>query len=369
MRAAGYLTLLSAHLLVWKVHSVTSTSFLFFPFFRSQKVKSSGGHIIGQNVTTKEETKQPNGLKNLCNTCYFNSVIQSLYHSTVFRECILNSTYLPEGTVAGEIQQVFRDLNNKNAPADPSRLVRALGIDVRLQEDSEELYLNILNAIDKVFIHTSPVEYKNPSSVFEIGLLQYINCTDVIASRIRNEKHYDLSIGVDTKFKSVTDALDAHFEAEFLTGENRYKHKEFGYQNAMKGLNVSKFPKMLAIHLKRFTFDMISGDLTKVNHPLDIPLELDLKKYHASYHAEDRTAPGTLTKEGIYDLQSIIIHEGTLNRGHYYCLTKHPDSPNDWVELNDQMVIIRSFDQVREMAVGSRFSQRNAYLLFYKDRM
>ena len=70
----------------------------------------------------------------------------------------------------------------------------------------------------------------------------------------------------------------------------------------------------------------------------------------------------------VYDLTSIVIHEGSLNYGHYYALVRpdldssDQDKNERWIMLNDKQVAVISQEDV--LALG----RKNGYLLFYTRR-
>jgi len=51
---------------------------------------------------------------------------------------------------------------------------------------------------------------------------------------------------------------------EKLEGENQYDAVEHGKQDAEKGVSFVSFPPVLNLQLKRFDFDMATGDMVKV---------------------------------------------------------------------------------------------------------
>ena len=61
---------------------------------------------------------------------------------------------------------------------------------------------------------------------------------------------------------------------------------------------------------------------------LKYPLQLNLKDYNINYN---------LNKKNEYALQSIAIHSGGLNGGHYYAVCKNY-LDNTWYEYNDSSV-------------------------------
>ena len=57
----------------------------------------------------------------------------------------------------------------------------------------------------------------------------------------------------------------------------------------------------------------------------------------------------------IYQLYAIIVHEGTIDQGHYLSYCK---SDGEWSEYNDDLVIPVATEQV--------INNKSAYLLFYQ---
>jgi ubiquitin C-terminal hydrolase len=59
--------------------------------------------------------------------------------------------------------------------------------------------------------------------------------------------------------------LHRYVETEKLEGENQYDAVEHGKQDAEKGVSFVSFPPVLNLQLKRFDFDMYTGDMVKVS--------------------------------------------------------------------------------------------------------
>lgn len=57
----------------------------------------------------------------------------------------------------------------------------------------------------------------------------------------------------------------------------------------------------------------------------------------------------------IYQLYSVILHEGSLEKGHYYSFCKYQ---NQWYEMND--------DKVSEVQLQQVLCNKSAYILFYQ---
>jgi hypothetical protein len=124
--------------------------------------------------------------------------------------------------------------------------------------------------------------------------------------------------------------------------------KEFAGCAAQIYREPTLFPPILTLTLQRFEQYSVrdsEGNITfrsqKVAHPVDIPLTLDFAS--AGHH---------------YSLAAVIFHSGSLNGGHYWCVSKV--GPNDWCCLNDTKV-----SRVTDAAITARNSRCFAYLLFY----
>lgn len=54
---------------------------------------------------------------------------------------------------------------------------------------------------------------------------------------------------------------------------------EHGRQDAKKGVRFLQFPPVLTIHLKRFEYDMATGNMVKVNDRFIFPKEMNIDQY------------------------------------------------------------------------------------------
>jgi len=92
-------------------------------------------------------------------------------------------------------------------------------------------------------------------------------------------------------------------------------------RKATKKLSISRLPKLLLIHLKRFSF---RGPFTdKIETPVDFPKQgLDLTNYMPPplppNMVKDKNTPISLSQQPpyIYDLYAVTHHFGSLNTGH-----------------------------------------------------
>lgn len=125
--------------------------------------------------------------------------------------------------------------------------------------------------------------------------------------------------------------------------------------------------------------------LPQIVDSVDIPLSLDLTPYAAPELARSLAHDATT---GRYSLQAAIVHEGSLDFGHYYAFAKVPlfvdgkEQPiSHWVKLNDDEVTLVDEETVLKVTRGGKMFSKNprnmlnralgdavstnAYILFY----
>ena len=230
-----------------------------------------------ERIDVSPAQSEYSGLYNLGNTCYMNSILQSLFHSKPFREALLTTETLSshddddddddeEIDVEQQLHALFsllKDTKEQVSWSPFARIltpfIRRLDIDPGIQEDAEEFLLKV---IDK----TSTLVRDS----IELHVENFISCVNVDDRKIRNEKYIDLSVALD-KASSTNGVMNLkclltkHFTPELLTTPNQWRSPKYGLQDAEKGLKIKRLPPVLAIHLKRFAYNAMTGDMGKVS--------------------------------------------------------------------------------------------------------
>lgn len=121
------------------------------------------------------------------------------------------------------------------------------------------------------------------------------------------------------------------------------------HQQAIKKFDVWSLPKILIIHLKRFSFSRSWRD--KIDTLVEFPVEgLDMSSY---LHNPEQKKPDNPM---VYDLIGVANHFGGLGGGHYTAYAKN--APKDaWYSFDDAMVT-----QTNPNSIVTR----SAYVLFYQ---
>ncbi|KAE9524240.1 hypothetical protein AGLY_015279 [Aphis glycines] len=185
------------------------------------------------------------GLKNLGAICYINSLLQLWFYNLQVRNTILrwnpmedetekhNPTLFIENryeptTSVGQSQLIFAlMLKEKQKTINPEAFIKSLKIDIRIEQDSEEL------------------SNKNGGKQSLLGGYQSIiticlTCNTESASH-SIFRHLNLSIECH---KTLDDSLKDYFKEEFLAGDDQYYCDQCeGKQNATCKMYLNKLPK------------------------------------------------------------------------------------------------------------------------------
>jgi len=158
-----------------------------------------------------------------------------------------------------------------------------------------------------------------------------------------------------------------------LDGDNMYRCDDCGRKvPANKGLQFSKMPYLLVVHLKRFVFSYETFTVTKAHDAFSFPEVLDLNQLQEESFGESGDSNFSLNNnleenlqtalshgENVYLLYGIVCHMGSSSGGHYYSFIKSFDD-NNWYEFNDTAVSSVEWSHIPEQTMNS------GYILFYR---
>ncbi|KAF5281657.1 hypothetical protein FQR65_LT14587 [Abscondita terminalis] len=350
-----------------------------------------------------------NGLKNIGNTCFMNSVIQCLSNTKLLLEYVKNDSYIPDintsissmkgalikgkSTVAIAIRitslfvafsQVIKELWSEDSS---DRVVNTLSLKSQIQrfaprfmgysqQDAQEFLRYLLEGlhedVNRVTTKPAPIlseideklsdgekaseswqrylrmDNSRVVDIFVGQLKSTLRCTHCGHCSVTFDPFWDLSLPIPQRAgpMRLQQCLDSFTREETLDGDEKptcSKCKE--RRKCTKSFAIQKFPKILVIHLKRFSpTERFRG---KLSVSVDFPLEnLDMKNYAAESGSSDCR----------YNLYAISNHSGTTYSGHYTAYCRHPYS-HAWHEYNDSRV---SGISSKTLVSGE------AYVLFYE---
>ena len=290
------------------------------------------------------------GLDNLGQTCYFNCIVQCLFHCPLFRDAIKN---VPQSArsipVLRELQRLFTRMARPSSftHLSPSRCFSAAmkitqckdaGMNKDKQEDARGFFLMLVEHLRKKF--------KRLSKLFEGELLSTVSCQRCSHSSVINVpfKYLALALPSDSneqcsdgipRIHDIYDLLDGFVRPEFIAG---FTCNDCGVQDiSEKKLDILRTPQILVLGLKRFK------GLQKLNDFVEFPFELAVK--YASVGNDQHQ---------LYRITGVVVHKGpSIAAGHYI---SYVYSEGMWLETNDSCVREVSWETVKTMRV---------YLLFY----
>lgn len=283
---------------VYTNNEILKVRFVIEEEFRPESIKS--------HYNSKQVTKMV-GIENLGATCYLNSLLQMLFHINAFRKAVYHipfddQVYSTSTTLT--LQHIFKELQLSNKEVDTKDLLAAFGWtsqDAFAQQDAQEMMRVLLEKLEEKMKGTMVDGVI--TNLFCGKLRSYIKCINVEYESKREEDFYDIQLDVKG-CHHIYESFDKYVEPEVLDGENQYDAgKEFGKQDAKKGMIFTKLPPVLTILLKRFDFDMIRMRFIKIHDSYAFPIRLNLNKY--VLETDDINSSEV---SNIYQLHSVLVH-------------------------------------------------------------
>ena len=330
------------------------------------------------------------GLVNLGNTCYMNSAIQCLSHTPELTEYFLSKKFANDfnknkktSDLAREWYKLINGLHEENCIVSPKsfhktivRVSNETGIYFGMsnQNDVQEFLVFLIDGLHEalskqvVISITGKIENELDKMAFDamteykkffknsyskiIGIFYgQIVSRIFVENKVKSSTYnpicfFTLHLPKQTSIIQKTDILECFnlfTLAEHLDGDNMWKDDNGVKHNAVKKIDIWKFPDILIINLKRF-----DNYGRKINMFVDFPIDtLDLTEFCIGYDKHN----------SYFELIGVCNHSGAAGFGHYYSYCKYKDG--NWYEFNDSSVSKIS----KEKIVSS-----SAYCLFYKKK-
>jgi ubiquitin C-terminal hydrolase len=268
------------------------------------------------------------GLINEGTTCYMNSLLQTLFLITSYRKAIYSIPISDseEGKIPKALAKLFAALQLSAKPLSTQELLKSFGWardQWHEQQDVQEFSYKFSDTLEKS-MNGTPAQ-GTYTQLFKGQILQKIKCTNVQHESEKFEDFIDLQLDVKG-FNNIYLSLDKYVEPVALNGDMQYEADGYGKQDAIKYVKFQKLPAVLQIQLKRFEFNSNRGMMTKVNEKFEFYPEIDMNPYTVQ--------TGEFNK---YRLFSIMVHSGTLAKGHYSSFIS-PSLDDNWFQFNDATV-------------------------------
>lgn len=320
------------------------------------------------------------GLANLGMTCYMNSMLQQLFSNIQFRKFLLDLPldYPEEQVLLRQLQNLFARMQGSVEPwQETTALADALSVSHSTQEDVHDFYASLLNRLEE----------EMPDANRKVALATFFTGQSITQVRgecghvsARKEAFGDLSVTVKNK-ANLHESLAEFVQGEPLEGTNKYKCMSCDPENgrlvdAVRRTCLEDVPDSLTVCLKRFTMASKFMGEGKVNDRFDFPETIDMSLYKRT-HLE---APHEPHEPDVFLLVGVIVHQGSLNLGHYWSHVRivNPTRPDDgdWFCLEDSKAtwVPNGFETIRQECCGgltyANGTERpdNAYVLCYQRK-
>ncbi|KAF0302518.1 Ubiquitin carboxyl-terminal hydrolase 2 [Amphibalanus amphitrite] len=332
------------------------------------------------------------GLRNTGNTCFLNTVVQCLSNTRALHDYILrdgrsSDASMPAAATKGSLMNTFSALIRDmwTSSDETERVLTTAPLKSMIQrlaprfmgsqqQDAQEFLRYLLQGlhedVNRVTSRPKPIttdiddslsasqksmeawkrflrlENSKFVDLFVGQLKATLRCTVCGHASVTFDPFWDLSLPIPSRSGQVRlqACFDLFTKEEVLDGDEKPTcSKCQKRQKCTRSLSIQKFPRILVVHLKRFSpQERFRG---KLNTTVDFSVNgLDLSPYSAGQ---------TPCR---YSLYGVANHSGTLLSGHYTAHCRHPYTA-EWYEYNDSRVHV--MDQ-RNVNSGK------AYVLFFE---
>ncbi|XP_055009673.1 ubl carboxyl-terminal hydrolase 18 isoform X2 [Boleophthalmus pectinirostris] len=227
------------------------------------------------------------------------------------------------------------------------------GVQLDTQHDADEVFLFILNLIQKQMDDTILAE--QIQALYKISMETYVQCVD--CDSVQTKENYLLSLPLHVKeyHTSLEQCLTSFFEEHKLTGINCCFCVQCAVKTPTKqGVRLLSLPPILCIQLKRYRNH--GGFTRKLSYEVTFPEMLDLSRVHQAF-SKDFSQP-----QCQYTLYAVVVHSGSASCGHYTAYVRHRDM--SWYYADDSHTRQVSWDKVQTSYGGEL--RHTAYMLMYR---
>ncbi|GAA6009991.1 hypothetical protein JCM10207_007508 [Rhodosporidiobolus poonsookiae] len=353
---------------------------------RDEAILPELGALLQQPVSPAHRAMPaPFGLPNAGNQCFANSVLQVLLSVGPLSDLLfrLSTMHLPVLSRYAPVLAALTQLSIHStssavstSPAMSPSSTTAQGFHVTLsnqprfrdmvdgrQQDAEEFLGLMLETLDQElfelmqFVGGKVAQLQSPIETIFSGKLSSTVSVPGERASTTLEPFTRLALEIEsTNIRSLADAFKHLSASEALPSfETLSGHST---SNATKRVTVREVPPVFVLHLKRFMFNSLSGETSKLSKHIKFAVDLSLEALAPGATAEEDERRKAMK----YGLFGVIYHHGhSVSGGHYTVHVRRDLESHEWYEINDAVV-----EAVSENDVLAEPAQpKTAYLLLY----
>lgn len=291
-------------------------------------------------VREKRVSLKPKGIKNIGNTCFFNSAMQCLLSIKEFVTYYKETSFDSSMPVSLAFHEFITEYENCDVMS-PIKFLKVLRSSIRLfngkQQDSHEFVIQFLEVLhDEITPKHRPINTLEDFNSQVKGniiteLFYSYNKQIVICSKCNYKSETPVIMNMmPLDIENTTEAsLKRVYEEEEIAGPEAWKCDSCGYNKlSKKKLEVLAVPKILILYLKRFR---AYGSKNNKNIKIDDSFKFGASTFHNI---------------------GVVCHSGSLSEGHYYSDGKRQGV---WTHFNDSQISSRA----------GQYDPSSPYLVFY----
>eukprot|EP00003_Mantamonas_plastica_P020585 TRINITY_DN3317_c0_g2_i2.p1 TRINITY_DN3317_c0_g2~~TRINITY_DN3317_c0_g2_i2.p1 ORF type:complete len:562 (+),score=151.30 TRINITY_DN3317_c0_g2_i2:282-1967(+) len=317
------------------------------------------GISLGDEFRSRSSDIGYAGLVNLGNTCYLNSVVQSLFMTHSFRSYLCSRQSVQQNGVLERMQRTFAFLcaTGRSAYA-PNPLIGVLpewfvrGAQQDASEYTRYVFDQISTEVEQEDTEDNPI-----TDLFQGKQRSVITCSSCQNESIKEQPFTDIPLTMNGD--SLEELLDNFSQPSMLDGDNQYFCESCAeHVDAEKRLEITETGPHVIFSLNRFHYNVETGTMDKLGMHVTYPSLLDIG-------------------ESQYALYAAIFHAGSsAHVGHYYAYCRPSDlastmdkdvctsdTDDHWFLFNDSYVSNSSFGTFKKGFRGD-----TAYMLMYVRR-